>query len=61
MKSICLINVFLGEFPWYFNFFLKSCSTNASVDFLIFTDQEAPENSPVNVSFVPLSLSDFNR
>lgn len=60
MKNICLINVFLGEFPWYFNFFLKSCSTNPSIDFLIFTDQKAPENTPANVRFVPFSLSDFN-
>ena len=61
MKSICLVNVFFGKFPWYFNFFLKSCGTNPTVDFLIFTDQEKPESSPSNVRFIPFSLEKFNN
>ena len=60
MKSIALVNVFFGKFPWYFNFFLKSCSTNPTVNFLIFTDQERPKNCPANVEFIPFSLKQFN-
>ena len=61
MKSICLINVFFGDFPWYFNFFLKSCSTNSTIEFLIFTDQVKPKNSPENVKFIHFSLEEFNH
>lgn len=60
MKSIVLINVFFGNFPWYFNLFLKSCSTNPTVNFFVFTDQQKPKNSPINVRFIPFSLEKFN-
>ena len=61
MKSIVLINVFFGKFPWYFNLFLKSCGTNPTVNFLIFTDQEKPQNCPNNIEFIPFSLGKFNE
>ena len=60
MKSIALVNVFFGKLPWYFNFFLKSCSTNPTINFFIFTDQEKPKNCPINVVFIPFSLEKFN-
>ena len=61
MKSMVLINVFFGKLPWYFNFFLKSCSTNPTVNFLIFTDQEKPKNCPNNIECIPFSLGKFNE
>lgn len=61
MKSICLINVFFGEFPWYFDFFLKSCGTNPTVNFIIFTDNEERVKLPENVTFIPFSLKQFNQ
>lgn len=61
MKSIVLINVFFGRFPWYFNLFLKSCSTNSTIVFFIFTDQESPKNCPSNVRIVTFSLEKFNH
>lgn len=60
MKKIVLINVFFGKYPWYFNLFLKSCGTNSSVDFLIFSDQHKPKQCPDNVNFISFSLKKFN-
>lgn len=61
MKSIVLINIFFGKFPWYFSLFLKSCSTNPTINFLIFTDQEKSKDCPNNVKFIPFSLEKFNQ
>ena len=40
MKKIILINCYFGNFPWYFSFFIKSCETNPSVNFIIFSDSK---------------------
>ncbi|MEM1001601.1 MAG: DUF6625 family protein, partial [Bacteroidota bacterium] len=61
MKKITLINVFMGVFPWYFDYFLKSCSYNPTVDFLIFNDSDYKGSLPDNVKITTLSLSDFNQ
>ncbi|QCX37204.1 hypothetical protein FF125_01640 [Aureibaculum algae] len=60
MKNILLINCYFGKFPWYFNLFLKSCSYNASVDFIIFSDDITEYNLPKNVEIVPFTLRNFN-
>jgi hypothetical protein len=60
MKKIVLINCYFGKFPWYFDFFLKSCATNPTVDFLIFSDADYKESLPANVKIVFFTLEDFN-
>lgn len=61
MRTIALINVFFGEFPWYFNLFLKSCETNYSIQFFIFSDQPKPKNCPRNVKIIPFTIEGFNN
>lgn len=61
MRSILLINVFFGKFPWYFNLFLKSCKTNPTIDFTIFTDNENNIKLPPNVKLIKFSLNQFSR
>lgn len=39
MKKICLIQVWFGELPFYFEDHLKTCNDQKNVDFLFFTDQ----------------------
>ena len=39
-KQILIICIYIGELPWYFKFFLKSCSFNKDIDFLILCDQD---------------------
>lgn len=61
MKKIGLINIFIGEFPWFFKFFLKSCETNPTVDFFIFTDVILDYPVADNIKIIPFSLNDFNQ
>jgi hypothetical protein len=61
MKKIALVNCFFGMFPWYFPFFIKSCTTNPTVDFLIFTDSDYDGVFPSNVKIIPFTLAQFNE
>lgn len=61
MQKIALINCFFGPLPWYFDFFLKSCSTNPTVDFIIFSDHSYDKILPENVKIISFSLHDFNE
>ena len=40
MNNIVFTIVYIGDFPWYFPYFLHSCCYNPTVDFLIFTDNQ---------------------
>lgn len=51
-KSIGLITCWYGSYPWYFPYFIHSCTFNPSIDFFIITDNTAvipgmPENVKV--------------
>lgn len=61
MKKIALINCYIGKFPWFFKFFLKSCEYNTTVDFLIFTDNILDDGIPDNVKIIPFTLDEFNQ
>lgn len=61
MKKIGLINIFIGEFPWFFKLFLKSCETNPSIDFFIFTDVVLDYPVADNIKIISFSLADFNK
>lgn len=60
MNKIVLINCYFGKFPWYFNFFIKSCVSNPTIDFIIFSDSEFNDYLPNNVKIIPFTLTDFN-
>ncbi|CAA9203692.1 hypothetical protein FLA105534_04872 [Flavobacterium bizetiae] len=60
MKKIGLINCYFGNFPWYFSFFIKSCETNPTVDFIIFSDSKYDGYLPENVKIIHFTLTDFN-
>lgn len=55
-----MIGVYFGEFPEHMRLWLRSCSYNQKIDFLIFTDQELSD-LPVNVKTVKMNLKDFSR
>lgn len=61
MKKLVLINFFFGKFPWYFDFFIKSCEFNPTVDFLIFTDNFVDRKLPPNINLIHASLEMFNE
>lgn len=62
MTRIALINCYFGKsWPSYFNHFLFSCKYNPDVDFLIFTNLEAPFQI-ANVHFIKISnLTEFSK
>lgn len=60
MKSMCLILPFFGSWPPWLNHFLQTCRYNPTVDWLLYSDCERPDNLPANVRFVKAGLSDFN-
>ena len=47
--KIALIQVWLGEFPEYFKYHLKTCENQSYIDFLIFTDHTSDFELPSNV------------
>lgn len=60
MQNILLINCYFGRFPWYFPFYIKSCFSNPTVDFIIFSDAVYNDTLPCNVRIIPFSLAEFN-
>ncbi|PKB17080.1 DUF6625 family protein [Flavobacterium sp. 5] len=60
MNKIVLLNCYLGRLPWYFDFFLKSCETNPTIDFIIFSNDEKKRDIPQNVKLVKFSIEAFN-
>ncbi len=59
--QIIFIIAYMGDYPWYFPYFLHSCRYNPTIDFLIFTDNQTPlEHLPENVKIVPFTLEQFN-
>ncbi|WP_374172238.1 DUF6625 family protein [Flavobacterium tructae] len=60
LTSIATLTCWYGKYPWYFPYFLHSCSFNPSVDFYIITDnREKIENKPENVIIVFKSLHEI--
>lgn len=60
IKRIAVVTFFFGKLPWYFRFFQQSCGANPTVDFIFFTDNQAPADVPPNLQFVWFTLADFN-
>ena len=57
---MALFIVYIGQYPWYFPYFLHSCRHNPTVDFLIFTDNQTPlKHLPPNVHLIPCSIEQF--
>lgn len=59
-KKCCFISTWLGEFPSWFSYFLKSCGTNSKFDFMIFTDQDINFKHPSNVIINKMTMEKFN-
>ena len=55
-KKICLIILYFGKLPNYFDLWLNSCKYNSSIDFLIFTDDRTEYDYPKNVRVIYTSF-----
>ena len=58
-SRIAFVICWLGKWPSWFDAFLLSCAANPHVDFLLFTDCEAPAELPANVRLHPTTLADL--
>ena len=55
-NQIGLVQVWLGEFPEYFEYHLKTCENQQNIDFLIFTNQDYSSYSVTNnIKFYKIS------
>lgn len=53
LKSICLLTCWYGTYPWYFPYFIHSCTFNPTVDFIIITSNIEPiPSKPSNVKII---------
>ena len=61
-NKIVFIIPYIGKYPWYFPYFLKSCVYNPDIDFKILSNADIPLSvKPNNVELIPYSLEKFNE
>jgi hypothetical protein len=59
--SICLVTCCFGQqLPQWAGYFFKTAGWNSTVDFVVFTDCEAPAGLAPNIKFVQMGLQAFN-
>jgi len=59
-NDICLITCWFGSYPWYFQYFIKSCSYNNTIDFILITDNTEPiPNKPYNITVIHKTLKEI--
>jgi len=59
--QIAFVIVYMGNYPWYFPYFLHSCRYNLDIDFLVFSgNSKGNFELPANVKVIPYSLKQFN-
>ena len=61
MKKIVFVIPYFGNFPEYFELFLKSCAANPTIDWLLFTDTKEEYIFPENVKRVLISFEQLRN
>lgn len=57
--KICIVNLYFGKRPDYFDLFLMSCSQNTKINFLFFIDFDIPLEVPPNVTFIKTTFKEI--
>jgi len=57
--TICFVIPYFGKWPFWLPFFLESCRANPDINWLLYTDCAAPEDTPENVRIVNTSYSSY--
>lgn len=60
-NKICAIGIYYGKFKNYFELWLKTCSYNPNIDFIIVTDIKYEKNLPSNVIFKEFTLEEVRN
>ncbi|GAB3503586.1 DUF6625 family protein [Emticicia fontis] len=58
-SRVVILIPYYGKFPWYFPYFLHSCSFNNTIDFLIFSDSLYQSELPENVKIINISFEEM--
>lgn len=61
-KSVAILTCWYGRYPWYFPYFIYSCSYNPTIDFFIITDKDNStfiNSKPENVKIFYKTLEDI--
>ena len=59
MTRVCIIGIWFGPFPPWNELWIKSVRYNPTIDFLVVTDQAAPQGIPDNLRYMRCTLSEF--
>jgi hypothetical protein len=60
LTSIAVLTCWYGTYPWYFPYYVHSCSFNPTIDFYIITDnQEEISNKPDNLIIINKTLDEL--
>lgn len=59
MKKIAFLIPYFGPFPPWMEYFLASCRANASVDFILFSDNPCPSMLPANVHYREMAFKAY--
>lgn len=58
--KIGILTCWYGPYPWYFPYFIHSCSHNRTIDFIIITNNQHPiPNKPKNVKIINKTLEEI--
>ena len=60
MIKVCIVGVYFGKLPNYFDLWLNSAQENPTIDFIVFTDEKR-ENLPGNVRFINFTLKEMQQ
>lgn len=58
MNKICIISVYFGRFNNYFELWLRSCSHNTDIDFIIYSDIVYKKPLPDNVRIILATIEE---
>ncbi len=59
MKSIVMLIPWMGRWPAWMALYLESARANPTIDFVLITDQAAPEDMPPNVRIAAYTMADY--
>jgi len=60
LTSIAVLTCWYGEYPWYFPYYVHSCSFNPTIDFYIITDNQVEiQNKPDNLIIINKTLDEI--
>ncbi|HKJ33216.1 MAG TPA: DUF6625 family protein [Balneolales bacterium] len=60
-KKIVILICYYGKFPWYFPYFLHSCSYNPSIEFIIISENCYDQELPKNVTIIKMSWEQIKK